>query len=370
MAFRRAGTGHPPGPIGSPGMRPMLAVAIPTYHRPDQLEKCVSTIIDSIEKASAAGGTIREASNVSIVIADDSADDTNVAVIGALRARYALIEHHRNPTNLGIDANIIESVHRCSARYAWIVGEDDRMLASGISVVLGRLLGDVADAPLLFVNYRQVDETTTIVTDPAVLRTALPSRIDAATALARLGWTVGFIGAFVVDTDRFRAIDSAPYVGSYYAHVGTVFEASAGCQIAVEMAPQVDNRCGGSAHFTWSNAALSVMVGFSTMLDVLGQQAGNAYPNTVRAAAAAAFDRRLGWYRPVGLASLRADGHYDLQAFRSIIAVYPGITRMNRLAAQLIAVLPVAAMRVLKRSAVFVRDLQRKVSASRLGARA
>src|SRR5579862_8549592 len=104
-----------------------LAVCIPTYKRPDQLQQCVRSVI-----AAAAPYC------VPIVIVDDSTDDTNRQVIADLQAQYEYIATERNTSNQGIDRNIVRSVDLCPCEYAWILGEDDRMLPGAIRTVLDK----------------------------------------------------------------------------------------------------------------------------------------------------------------------------------------------------------------------------------------
>jgi abequosyltransferase len=256
---------------------PLLGVCIPTYKRPDQLRRCVESVI----RAGAAHGVV-------IHLADDSTDDTNAETIRALQAQYPHVVHHRNPSNLGIDRNILHSVDVCDARYAWILGEDDRLTTDAVSTVVAAL--ERSAPPFLYVNYASVDEDLSLVLSERSLPLDSDRDMDASDFLATSAWSAGFIGACVVEKAAWARVRSDRHIGTWYAHVGTILEAVCGRRVHLLARPVVLNRCGTARAFTWTGSTFDVLHGWERMVDLLRDR----YPVEACDAGAAAFRRAHG----------------------------------------------------------------------------
>jgi glycosyltransferase involved in cell wall biosynthesis len=298
---------------------PLLGVCIPTYKRPDQLRRCVESIVRS------AGGRA-----VPILIADDSTDDTNVAVISGLRALYPHVVHHRNQKNLGIDRNILNCVDLCEARHAWIMGEDDRMTPEAIPAVLALL--EQGPRPFVYVNYASVDEDLTLVLSERSLHIDADAEKPVEQFLASDAWSMGFIGACVVDKALWSTVDPFPYVGTFYAHVGVIMEYLRGRAVHLIAKPLVLNRCGSARVFTWTGSTFGVLSGWSRMVERLRE----LYPADVCDQAAASFARAHGVGSIRFFCYLRADGALDADIHREHVRNGPYPT-LNRVAAWWIA---------------------------------
>lgn len=279
-----------------------LGFAIPTHKRPDLLTLAVQSII----RAGRSAG-------VPICITDDSADDTNVAAIRSLRADYANILWVRNPHNLGIDRNILNSVDRCPTEYVWIMGEDDQVTADAVDTVL-RILAepDTAEAPFLCVNYASVDETARRVLKQWVLPATSDGWRESTEFLAHDAWAIGFIGACIVRKSLWAAVDQATYIGTYYAHVGVIMEYLRQRPLHVVAAPLVRNRCSSPEAFTWSQVTAEVLDGWGRLMDLLEPLYGEAACAASRRSFAAAH----GLHTLKFLCYLRSGGALDLQVCR------------------------------------------------------
>lgn len=294
---------------------PLLGIAIPTYRRPDQLRRCLRSI------ARAAG--TRE---VPVLIADDSCDDTNAAVIEEARRELPLLVHHRNPRNLGIDRNILRSVDLCPARHVWLMGEDDRLLPSAIETV-SRVLGQ-GDRPFVYVNYASVDEDVSMVLAERSLPLRRDEERDADGFAASGAWSMGFIGACVVRKEDWERTDGERYVGTFYAHVGRILELLRGKRAYLVAEPQVLNRCGTARTFTWASQSFEVLDGWGRMIERLR----GLYPDEVLDRAAASFREAHGLGSLASFCYLRADGALHPRAWEQHVRTGPYSAPMRRLA--------------------------------------
>lgn len=306
---------------------PFLGICIPTYRRPDQLRRCVESVI----RAGARHG-------VAIHLADDSTDDTNVEVVRQLQALYPHVVHHRNPENLGIDRNILHAVDVCDARYAWILGEDDRLTPDAVARVTDVL--ERSAPPFLYVNYASVDEDLSVVLSERSLPLDADREMDAAEFLATSAWSAGFIGACVVEKASWERVRSDRYVGTWYAHVGTILEAVQGRRVQLVAAPLVLNRCGTARAFTWTGSTFDVLHGWERMIDLIRA----VYPAQACEAGAAAFRRAHGIGSLRFFCYLRADRALSPEAWDRFIRAGPYDAAAKR-AAWLVARTPPALFR-------------------------
>jgi hypothetical protein len=321
---------HPSG-AASVTPNPLLAVCIPTYRRPDQLRRCLESVIRSAAPHA-----------VAIVVADDAADDTNVALLEELRRRYPLLVHYRNASNLGIDGNILRCVDLCQARHAWILGEDDRMLPEGVSTVLAALAAH--EPPFLYVNYASVDEAVAMVLCERSVDLDVDVTVDAAEFLRNHAWSAGFIGACVVDRRLWERVDPAPYLGTYFAHVGVILESVAGRQVRMLARPLVLNRVGSARAFTWAGSTFDVLHGWERMVDALRSH----YPGPACDASATGFRRAHGMGSLRFLAYLRADAALDPTQHERWVRRGP-YPRSSQLASWWIARIPPAVFRAARK---------------------
>ena len=281
---------------------PILGICIPTYKRSDQLKACVQSVIRS------AGEHV-----IPIFISDDSTDDTNEATVKQLCDSYPHIVHSRNKQNLGIDRNILRSADICSCRYAWLLGEDDRLLPEAIPYVVDVLNRENPD--FLYVNYSSVDASMKIVLKDRSLPLKQDDRIEASMFLAGDAWSMAFIGACVIRKEAWRCASADRYVGTYYAHVGRIMSFLKGKSLYRIANPLVLNRCGSPGTFSWTDSTFDVVNGWKKLMAELKP----LYGESVCQASLESFERAHGLNSLYFLAYLRADSAFDGDLFRRII---------------------------------------------------
>ena len=238
-------------------MNTLLGISIPTYKRPEQL-------LATVRSVAAAGGLEHE---IPVYIADDSLDDTNVATLATLAGEYPFLMVRRNERNLGIDGNILNSVNINECRYAWLLGEDDRLVPGAVTKMLAVL--ESSTAPFLYANYSSVNSDFSRVLKPASLALAGDAVQSADTFWRQSAWSAGFIGACVVNKAAWQRVEQAKYVGTWFAHVGVIMEAAHGHDIPMLAEPLILNRCGTTEVFTWTSTMMDVLDGWRRLCVLL-----------------------------------------------------------------------------------------------------
>ena len=302
----------------------LLGICIPTYKRPDQLLACVQSIIRSIGDRA-----------IPIFISDDSTDETNSSVIAQLQAAYPHIVHDRNPKNLGIDRNILKSVDICTCRYAWMIGEDDRLVPEAIPTVMGVLENAPTELPFIFVNYASVNETLTLVLHERSLPLDHDIQKRVEDFFENEAWSIGFIGACIINRRLWDTAHRDPYLDSFFAHVGMILEYLKGRELYLIAKPLVLNRCGTARIFTWTHTAFEVMYGWSRMTKALEHLYGaDACENSNESMDDAHGTGTMLWY-----GYLRADHAFSLAAYHKHVH-RDHHSQLHKAGAWLIAVTP------------------------------
>lgn len=311
-----------------------LGICIPTYKRPDQLLRCGQSIIAAAKPY-----------NVPLFLADDSTDETNREVVQTLQAEYSHVYYAKNERNLGIDGNIVHSIDMCACDYAWPLGEDDRMPVHGIKVALEVLEKSQTPPAFVFANYASVDENIARILKARSLPLTEDTYMTAETFFAHYSWSVGFIGACIINKSLWEKVSSETCMGTYFAHVGTIFESIRGREVTLIAQPLVMNRCGGAHVFTWSDDSEGVFSGWAEMTRRLRP----FYSEADCQSAAAAFDAAHGLHTLKFLCGQRADGLYDTTAYHTRIRPMPRGAGY-KLAAWLIAVSDRRLFKILRRA--------------------
>jgi glycosyltransferase involved in cell wall biosynthesis len=323
-----------PGSANPPNL---LSINIPIYKRPELLRRCLSRTIAVVEKYS-----------IPINLLDDSLDGTNDSVLAELRNRYQFINHHKNPVNLGIDRNIDQAMRFGNSDYVWLLGEDDFLLPGALEKVLP--VANQSKYPMIVVNYGFINNDLASFTRKAVIPITSDEELSSSALLARFGWAMGFIGACVLRRADLVRISADRYVGTYFSHLGCIFEAALGKECMVLSDPLVANRAEDVNSTTWAPDALNVYLGLERLLLMLDPP----YARPTILAALHSAKPALPHRTVRGLMAMRAHGVLTLKSCAQID--FSGRALMQ-FAALAIALLPTFLFAALKRLRRFHQKL-------------
>jgi glycosyltransferase involved in cell wall biosynthesis len=278
-----------------------LSFCIPTYKRPELLLKA----IESIYNASSDYLDV-----VQLVITDDSTNDTNQWVIEKTKSYIKNLKHIRNPTNLGIDGNILCAVNSSDGEFAWIVGEDDLVCKNAVINFFS--ITNRSSYGFICSNYSYVNSEHNKILKQNVIGIAKNKNIESLELLCDYSWSFGFIGACIVNKQYWVKVDSNKYKGTFFAHVGTILEAVKDNDILMLATPSVLNRCGDSDITTWgSEYTFEVIHGWADLM----QRLKTVYPKNICNQAIKQFEKKLGANSLSFLLSKRADSVYTKEIY-------------------------------------------------------
>ena len=127
--------------------QPLLSICVPTFNRAPLLRLLLASLV---REAYGLGDRLE------IVVSDNASTDDTPDVVASVQADLPL-KYSRNPTNLGVAANIDAVVGLAAGTYCWIVG-DDALFAEGAVGTVIQLLDSTPGIPAVVVGYSYVRE--------------------------------------------------------------------------------------------------------------------------------------------------------------------------------------------------------------------
>lgn len=106
-------------------MNKILSICIPTYNRAAVLEKLLHDLIPKLTPY-----------HIPIYISDNNSSDHTKDIVTKAQQAYPFIVYHKNLDNIGADRNFENVLKMSTTNYAWLLGDDDRLVADAISTVL------------------------------------------------------------------------------------------------------------------------------------------------------------------------------------------------------------------------------------------
>ena len=97
----------------------LLSICIPSYNRLDCLDNCLNSILISSKEVNDF--------DFEVCISDNFSDQDPMEIIKKYNNQLK-IKFNRNKKNLGFALNAIKSVEISTAKYAWMIGNDDLIL--------------------------------------------------------------------------------------------------------------------------------------------------------------------------------------------------------------------------------------------------
>jgi len=285
-------------------MNKRLGICIPTYKRPDQLQWCLESVLLACRPHS-----------VPIFVTDDACDQTNQNVRAWLCQTYPHVVWEANEENRGIDGNILHAVDMCTCEYAWLLGEDDRLLPHGVSAVLDYMDSWEDPYPFLYVNYASVDSEIKIQLKEQALPLKDNILTEGRTFAREQAWAMGFIGGCVIRKRNWNAHRTERYTGTYFAHAGHILEITHGHDVPMIAESLVLNRCGDPRLFTWTDSFFDVLLGWERMVKLLPA----SFDSDTRMACVDAFEKAHGLRSVKFLIYARAEYAYNRAMFKKYI---------------------------------------------------
>lgn len=266
-----------------------LSICIATRNRGDFIGETLLSIVSQATEG------------IEILVLDGASTDNTPAVVAELQTTIPFLRYIRKECNGGIDRDYDEVVGEAAGEYCWLMSDDDLLMPGAIAAVMR---GIDAGNCLVVVNseVRTFDFSRKL--DPNRLRQSV-DRNYRSDELQRLftetSAYLSYIGAVVIRRDLWMERQREPYYGSYFIHVGVIFQALLPGSALVISKPLISVRFGNT---TWRPREFEIrMVRWTELIWSLGaiEESSRAFlyqKEPWRSAKSLFFYRAKGTYGP------------------------------------------------------------------------
>ena len=132
-------------------MQPILTIAIPTYNRVEQLQKCINYVLPQIR-----------GKNIELLVSDNASTDATSDIIFKMSKNEGF-KYYRNKTNEGADRNFLYCYSRASGKYVMLLSDDDYLLPGAVDSILAALnLNPV----MVYLNFSELKKNPKVIGAP------------------------------------------------------------------------------------------------------------------------------------------------------------------------------------------------------------
>lgn len=190
-----------------------------------QLSICIATrnrinlLLETIKSALPQLGD-----KVEIVVIDGASSDTTPLAMAELAVQDSRIRYFREEENGGIDRDYDKAVGYATGTYCWLMSDDDLFLPGAIE----RVLAASKDDPSLIVvdaQVRDVRQSELLLENRLSLNADRVYGVDELEPLfVATARQLSFIGSAIVRRSLWLSRQRELYFGSYFIHVGVIFQ--------------------------------------------------------------------------------------------------------------------------------------------------
>lgn len=189
-----------------------LSVCIATRNRADFIGETLHSIVQ------------QSTDEVEIVVLDGASTDATPAVVSQFAELYPRLRYVRQEKNGGVDHDYDLAVAHAGGVYCWLMSDDDILRPGAINRVLELI---ETGCSLMVVNAELLNLDLSKVIDPSRLQFDM-DRIYSSEEFDRLfeetSAYLSYIGAVVIRRDIWVSRERAAFFGSYFIHVGVIFQ--------------------------------------------------------------------------------------------------------------------------------------------------
>jgi abequosyltransferase len=161
---------------------------------------------------------------VEIVVLDGASTDNTGEVVGFYRGQFPRLRYFRQETNMGIDRDFANAVDLAHGEYCWLFCDDDLIKPGAVQIVLDAIKDDYA---LIIANSEIWNADLSRPLEPRKVplegnKLYKPSQNHL--LLADIGAYLSFIGGVIIKRQLWLSREKEKYFGSYFIHVGVIFQ--------------------------------------------------------------------------------------------------------------------------------------------------
>ncbi len=273
-----------------------LSICIATLNRAAFLDETLHSIVSQANE------------QVEVVIVDGASTDDTGNVVKRHQEAFPRLRYHRLEVKGGLDQDYNRAVGLAAGDYCWLFSDDDVMKPGALQAVL-----DNADKghDLIVVNAEVRNADLSAVIESRLLKLSSNRIYSQAEGEQFFGDTanyLSFIGAVVIRRELWLAREKAEYFGTFFVHIGVIFQSALPGSTLVIAEPLISIRYGNA---TWSARSFEIwMFKFPRIIW--------SFPHFSDASKRRVYPKEP-WKKWGRLLRYRASGHYRLQEYKDLV---------------------------------------------------
>lgn len=270
-----------------------LSVCIATRNRGDFIGETLRSI------------TAQGSDAIEIVVLDGASTDDTEQVVRSLQEGNPCLRYVKQEKNGGVDRDYDAAVGLARGEYCWLMSDDDLLKPGAVVAVLQAIERQYS---LIVVNSEVRNFDFSRLLDPSRLRFSadrLYTPLEFERLFEETSAYLSYIGAVVIRRDIWSARQREPFFGSYFIHVGVIFQERLPGDTLVLSEPLISIRFGNAQ---WRPKEFEIrMIRWTELIGSL-----SAIPATVKNKCY----RSEPWRSAKSLLFYRAKGTYGLSDYR------------------------------------------------------
>lgn len=277
----------------------------------------LSICIATRNRATLIGATLESiicqaTEQVEIVVLDGASTDNTGEVVRRYQESFPRLRYFRQDMNMGIDNDFANAVGLAEGEYCWLFSDDDLLKPGAIQTVLNAIKGEYG---LIIPNAEVRNADLSKLLQPQRLplvkdRVYKPS--EGSLLLADVAYYLTFIGCVIIKRELWDAREKKKYFGSFFVHVGVIFQSPLPDDTLVIAKPLISIRYGNAMWFSkcfemWMFKWPELIWSFT------------GYPDSVKLQVCS----REPWRKAKSLLQNRAQGTYSIEEYREWLEALP-----------------------------------------------
>lgn len=221
-----------------------LSICIATLNRANFIGTTLDSIVSQVT------------GNVEVVIVDGASTDNTEEIVTGFQDRYPFIRYKRLSEKGGIDRDYSLAAELAHGEYCWFFSDDDLLVPGAVEAILGAISGSKFDLVLVNSEIRSVDMAN--VLKPKALEfddDIIYGPGEQEDLFVKVANYMSFIGCVVIRKACWVQRDKHSYYGSWFVHMGVIFQEPLGSDTLLLHEPYIAIRYGNA---TWSSKSFEI----------------------------------------------------------------------------------------------------------------